>query len=165
MPDFVEKMFIEVFGNMGVWSVFTAVIMAPILEELIFRGVILDGLLKKYRATGAIFLSALLFGIVHLNPWQFVGAFLLGLLFGWVYWQTKSLLLTILLHFFNNGLASAQMLFSNQTPEEMINVNLVDTYGGLTNVFLIIPLAILVAVSSMLLLKKDFESKSQDIIV
>jgi len=57
------------------------------------------------------------------------------------------------------------MLFSNQTPEEMINVNLVDTYGGLTNVFLIIPLAILVAVSSMLLLKKDFESKSQDIIV
>jgi len=49
MPDFVEKMFMEVFGNMGVWSVFTAVIMAPILEELIFRGVILDGLLKKYR--------------------------------------------------------------------------------------------------------------------
>jgi len=84
--------------------VFVIAFMAPIFEELLFRGIILRGLLNNgTNPTLAIIFTAVLFGVVHLNPWQFIGATLLGSFMGWVFYKTKSLLNTILLHFFNNA--------------------------------------------------------------
>ena len=54
----------------------------------------------------AIVLSALFFAIIHLNPWQAVPAFVLGCLFGYVYYKTGSLKLTMLMHCVNNTLAT-----------------------------------------------------------
>ncbi|MBS1571880.1 MAG: CPBP family intramembrane metalloprotease [Bacteroidetes bacterium] len=83
------------------------VILAPILEEIVFRGIILKGMLNKgVNPKKAIFISALVFGVIHGYPWQLVGAFFLGLVLGLVYEKTNSLLIPILLHAFNNGLAS-----------------------------------------------------------
>lgn len=91
-----------------------AVIMAPIFEEIVFRGIILKGLLNnKVSPLKAIVFSALIFGLVHGNPWQFTGAFLLGLVLGLVYYKTKSLLLPVLLHGFNNLVSTLQMVFTD----------------------------------------------------
>ncbi len=88
-----------------------AVFMAPIFEEIVFRGIIMKGLLNKgVRPAFAIVISSVVFGIVHGNPWQFVGAVFLGCVLGLVYYKTKSLLLPILLHAFNN-LCSSILIF------------------------------------------------------
>ena len=88
-----------------------AVIMAPIFEEIVFRGIIQKGLINKgMNPANAIIISSVVFGLVHGNPWQFVGAVLLGCVLGFVYHKTKSLLLPILLHAFNN-LCSSILIF------------------------------------------------------
>ncbi len=80
-----------------------AVVMAPVFEEIVFRGIIQKGLINKgMKPRTAILFSAFLFGLVHFNPWQFAGALLLGIVLGWVYEKTRSLLMPILLHAFNN---------------------------------------------------------------
>jgi membrane protease YdiL (CAAX protease family) len=83
--------------------IITAVICAPIFEEIIFRGIIQKGLMNKgVEPKMAIVFASVIFGAVHGNPWQFVGAVLLGCVLGLVYYKTKSLLLPMLLHGFNN---------------------------------------------------------------
>jgi len=86
-------------------GVLAAVIMAPITEEIFFRGALLNNLNVKYSPLSSIFFSAFLFGFIHLNPWQFLPVFLGGLFFGYLYYISKNIWLCIFLHFFNNGLA------------------------------------------------------------
>ncbi len=81
-----------------IFAVLTAVVLAPILEELIFRGIILDGLLETYSPNIAIFVTSLLFGIYHLNLIQFIYGFIIGIFLGWVYYHSKSLSLPMLIH-------------------------------------------------------------------
>lgn len=91
------------------------VLFAPLIEEIIFRGIIQKGLINKgVKPWKAILMAAIVFGLVHGNPWQFVGAVLLGSVLGLVYYKTKSLLLPILLHAFNN-LCSAMLIFYADT--------------------------------------------------
>lgn len=93
-------------GN--VWLNFLAVsIFAPLCEEWLCRGMILRGLLKsaKLKPAWAIVISATFFAFIHLNPWQAIPAFLLGCVFGFVYYRTGSLKLTMLMHFVNNTFA------------------------------------------------------------
>lgn len=91
--------------------VITAVIMAPIFEEIIFRGIIQKGLINNgVQPWKAIVFASIVFGLVHGNPWQFVGAVMLGCVLGLVYYKTKSLLLPMLLHGFNN-LCSSILIF------------------------------------------------------
>jgi hypothetical protein len=88
------------------WSSFLVVaIFAPIFEEWLCRGMVLRGLLTKMKPVWAIVISALFFAVIHANPWQALNAFLIGLLMGYVYFKTGSLLLTMLIHFVNNGTA------------------------------------------------------------
>lgn len=77
---------------------------APIIEELLFRGILLNGLLNKYKSNPkkAIFYSAIMFGVVHLNIPQGINAFIAGLILGFIYYYTKSLKLTMFAHFINN---------------------------------------------------------------
>ncbi len=92
-------------GRVSLWgSIVSAVIVAPVTEELLFRGVILHGFLRRYAVRGALGASAILFALVHLNPWQFLGALCLGLVFGWWFLKTRSLLPCILGHALNNAL-------------------------------------------------------------
>ena len=78
-------------------------IFAPFFEEWLCRGMVLRGLLGNgVKPVWAIVISALFFAFIHLNPWQALPAFLLGCLFGYVYYKTGSLKLTMLMHFANN---------------------------------------------------------------
>ena len=88
------------------WTSFVALaVAAPIIEEFLFRGIILEGFLKNYDPKRAIIQSSAIFGVFHLNPWQFLIAFALGLLLGWLYYRTRSLLPCLFVHFGNNLLA------------------------------------------------------------
>ena len=81
----------------------TICILAPILEELIFRGIILRGLLNNgYTPLVAIGFSSFLFGALHFNIYQFIGAGILGFIMGYVFYKTNSLILSIGLHATNN---------------------------------------------------------------
>lgn len=104
MPDIIVEMMEKMMGGPA-WVTFLSVsIFAPFFEEWLCRGMILRGLLKKAGPTTAIIVSAAFFAIIHMNPWQAVPAFLMGLVFGYVYYKTGSLKLTMLMHFTNNTL-------------------------------------------------------------
>lgn len=78
-------------------------IFAPLVEELVFRGAILRTLLKtSSRPVYAIIISALLFALVHVNPAQMPHAFIVGLLLGWMYLRTGSILPGVAFHWVNN---------------------------------------------------------------
>ena len=107
IPRLLQDTFKDLFFQEGrlFSQLFLLVIVAPITEELLFRGLILRGLLRRYGPGTATLITALLFGAVHLNPWQFVSATLLGLAFGWFYLRTGSIGLCIIAHAMANGLA------------------------------------------------------------
>lgn len=154
MPESMQKIFIEFANQNGVFSFITIVIAAPLIEELIFRGIILNGLLQRYSPVKSIVLSSILFGIVHLNPWQFVSAFIIGAFSGWVYYRTKKLSLSILIHLVNNLVAFVIMYFIG--AENMMNESLSELYGGFTNLILITVGAIFVSIIGIFLLRKEF---------
>ena len=83
---------------------YSMVIQAPLFKEVLFRGVILGGLLARRTPARAIVWSAALFAIIHINPWQFPAAFLLGIVFAWFVVRTGSLLPAIVGHALNNFL-------------------------------------------------------------
>ena len=88
----------------GLLMYFQTLITAPIFEELLFRGIILNGLLNKYKNSSkkAIIYSAVVFGLVHLNIPQGINAFIGGIILGLIYYYTKSMKLSIFAHFINN---------------------------------------------------------------
>lgn len=88
----------------GISTIILIVIVGPIVEEVVYRGIILEGLQRKYKESFSIILSALIFGAIHLNIYQFVPAFVLGLLFGYIYMKTKCLTLCVLGHALNNSM-------------------------------------------------------------
>lgn len=97
----VQKAF-EELAALPVILVLSVAIIAPVFEEIIFRGIILNGMSRKLNSKVAIVMSALLFAIMHMNLVQGINAFLLGILLGYIYIRTKSIYLSIFAHFINN---------------------------------------------------------------
>ena len=87
----------------GIVPVLFSCVAAPVLEEMLFRGVILRGFLRQYSRTFAILWSAMLFGIAHLNLYQMMSALAIGIVAGWLYERCRSLWPCILLHAAYNG--------------------------------------------------------------
>lgn len=81
----------------------SAVALGPAVgEELVFRGLIGEGLTRRWGIPGGVCLTALLFGLAHLSPAHAIATLPLGLFLHWVYLQTRSLWAPIALHFLNN---------------------------------------------------------------
>ena len=104
-PEWFEQIMQEMTGGNFILSFITVSLFAPLFEEWLCRGIVLRGLLTKMRPAGAIAISAAFFAILHMNPWQALPAFLLGVVFGYVYYRTGSLKMTMLMHFVNNTMA------------------------------------------------------------
>ena len=105
MPELLKQA-LEQLTEGPIWiSLLSVSIFAPFFEEWLCRGIVLRGLLKKMKPGWAIAVSALFFAVLHMNPWQAIPAFILGLLFGYVYYKTGSLKLTMLMHCVNNTLS------------------------------------------------------------
>ncbi len=101
---------VELFSSLGrqaahPWSaLFLLVVVAPLTEESLCRGLFLYGFRGRYSVGAAVVLSALFFGLIHLNPWQFVSATLLGVLFAWFLLRTGSLVPCLIGHALHNAL-------------------------------------------------------------
>jgi membrane protease YdiL (CAAX protease family) len=91
--------FRQAFTKMG-WP--SIVLGAPLSEEPLFRGLILGGFVLRYGARRAIAYSALLFALVHMNPWQLPTGLVLGAFLGWLTLRTGSLWPAVFAHFLNN---------------------------------------------------------------
>lgn len=103
-----------------------AILIAPVAEEIMFRGIILKGLLTRYPPRYAILFSALLFGLMHGYPLLIWHAIIIGLILGWIYYHTKSIGTTILLHSFANCavLINQYMVFKYGDTSAVSSINI-----------------------------------------
>lgn len=132
MPAFLEEAMKQLL-DAPLWVTLISVsVFAPFFEEWLCRGMIMRGLLGRMSPFAAITVSAAFFAVIHLNPWQAIPAFILGLLFGLVYYKTGSLKLTMLMHCVNNTMAA---IFSRipdfRDAEAFIDVMNPWTYAGI----------------------------------
>lgn len=93
-----QEAMINALGSGGLGAFVVVCVLAPVLEEMFFRGLILRSFLFQYSKWTAIVGSALLFGMAHMNVYQFAVASLLGVVLGWLYERTRSLWPGIAMH-------------------------------------------------------------------
>jgi membrane protease YdiL (CAAX protease family) len=148
MPEDKMKA-MEALLNGPAWVTFISVcIFAPFFEEWLCRGIVLRGMLKHVKPVWAIIISALFFALIHMNLWQAVPAFLMGLAFGYVYYKTGSLKLTMLMHMVNNATAfTASQIPALKEAEYFTDVLSPWAYGG------IYAAAVIALISGIILLK------------
>ena len=88
----------------------TAMVLAPLFEETLFRGVLLPVLAERWGGFAAVLISALVFGIAHLSLGELPPLFVLGLGLGWLRLQSGRLAASVLMHGLWNGLTFANLL-------------------------------------------------------
>lgn len=82
------------------------VLLAPIIEEILFRGFLQKFLEESWRdVTRAILITSLFFALIHFNPYWIIQIYFLGLALGYLAWYTGSIIPPIILHTFNNAYA------------------------------------------------------------
>lgn len=122
-------------------------VLIPVIEELVFRGIILGEFLSTMNADIAVFLSALIFGTMHMQPVQIGYALVCGLILGYVYLYSNSLYLSIAIHIIFNVLGGiAPAIFAN-------NPLLMNMLGVLELVF------VFVGLFCILYLRKSYRNK------
>ena len=157
MPDNIKALFEKVFLESALWDmVLSTCILAPLLEELLCRGMMLRGMLHWMSPRAAIIWSAVLFAVLHMNPWQSIPAFLIGLFLGWVYWRTHSLWTTIFLHCFNN---TASTVISRLYPDLPIDAGLADIIPAPLYWIVIAAAAVVLAITLYILNEKTLPAK------
>lgn len=92
-------------------------IIAPIVEEMLFRGLLYQWLRNHTGAVGAILLSGAIFSVVHVYPVILLPLFVVGVVLAAVFEWTRSLWITITLHFFQNALAISVLFLLQAYPE------------------------------------------------
>lgn len=106
-PEWFDRLTEQMLVGTPLWATLLSVsVFAPLFEEWLCRGIILRGLLTRMKPGWAMVISSLFFALIHMNPWQALPAFLLGMLFAYVYYKTGSLKLTMLMHCTNNTFAA-----------------------------------------------------------
>ena len=127
----------------NVLGILSLAFLAPLLEEVLFRGAIQGLLMRLFgRPWPAIIVAALIFGVYHMNPVQIVYATLLGIILGWIYYRTGSLLSVIVGHVLNNSLAVVTTLLYSASEEEAV----ADSLFGIVNFLVFAFLSIFFAV-------------------
>ena len=106
---------------------FAFALLPALCEELAFRGFILTGLMRRLRPRNAILLSSFLFALFHMNVFQFLPSFLLGVVLGLLTVRSKSLFPAIMFHFLHNALLIVGMYMVNAAHDTSL--------PDLTNVF------------------------------
>ena len=135
-----EEQFFARVTSQDFASVVVVCFLGPVLEEMLFRGVILKGFLEQFPRPQAILGSAVLFGAVHMNIYQFIGGVLIGVLLGWLYERTRSLVPCIALHIaFNTGTvllaAVAQSASASQFGDAVVSIWAIATVAAVLGTF------------------------------
>lgn len=100
-----------------VWFFIVSVILAPVIEELFFRGFLFQGFRQRYGWIPSLLLSSGIFAAAHLDPFSFIPTFLLGVVMAYVYHRSNSVWPGIILHFLNNGFAMCALLAAIELQE------------------------------------------------
>jgi membrane protease YdiL (CAAX protease family) len=127
-------------GSFG--AILGACILAPILEEMLFRGIILRSFLRQYSRWAAILGSATLFGFAHMNIYQFVVGLVLGIVGGWLYERSRSLLPCIALHAaYNSTLTMIDLAEASGSQSNIVNASpfswMAAILFGVTGIFML----------------------------
>ena len=121
LPNLAEDTFGMILGNR--LGYFVVGLLAPLVEELVFRGAILRALLRwKQNPWVGIATSAVMFSAVHMNPAQMPHAFAVGLLLGWMYYRTESIVPGVVFHWVNNTIAYVLYQFYPSQDIELIDL-------------------------------------------
>lgn len=125
LPDMMELQFESMAENF--WGILALAIVGPVVEELLFREGIQGFLTRKgVRPWNAMLSSALLFGVIHMNPAQIPFAFIVGFCLSIIYHKTQSITLTSIIHILNNGSAVLQI---NLLDEKMKDAKIAELLG------------------------------------
>jgi membrane protease YdiL (CAAX protease family) len=89
-------------------AIFAVAVSPGICEEVFCRGFLAQGLSGRYRTWAVVAMVSFLFGCLHVDPQQGVGAAILGVAIHFAYVATRSLVVAMVVHFLNNGLAVVQ---------------------------------------------------------
>ena len=149
LPDMMQDTFRAMSRN--VFGILSIAIMAPLVEELLFRGAIQGHLLRSgVKPIYAILISSVIFGAVHGNPVQIPFAFAFGLILGWLYYRTGSVVPGMIGHFINNSIACIQMALLSK---EELNTKTIDLIGEVPT-YLLFAASLAVTIGMFLYLKK-----------
>ena len=111
-------------------NLFVTALLPALVEELVFRGYFLEAL-RPFGDRRALWMSALLFGLIHGNMAQIPFAFILGLVFAYAAMQSGSLLLPMLIHFCNNAMAVVLAFVEQYVSAEQYNALVLVVFGVL----------------------------------
>ena len=144
LPNIVEQEFDLILKDR--WGYVVIGLLASLSEEMVFRGAILRSLLRSSRLSvwGAIALSALMFSVIHLNPAQLPHAFIIGLLLGWMYYRTGSILPGVAYHWANNSVA---YVLYNLYPDP--DMKLIDLFGTDSRVLMAVGFSLLILLPAL----------------
>lgn len=124
-------------------------------EELIFRGVMYNGLKRGIGRVGAIFLSSLLFALLHQNITQFIFPFIMGIVFSVVVEKTGNLFYAMILHLFAN--------ITTLTIQFLININALTLPTEIGAVYVVVSIILALVVSALFVIFYLFYLKKQKV--
>ena len=143
LPNIVEGEFDMIMKDR--WGYLVVGLLAPLAEEMVFRGAILRSLLRwKENPWIGIVISAVLFAVIHMNPAQMPHAFLIGLLLGWMYYRTDSIVPGVVYHWVNNTVA---YVMYNLYPNP--DLTLVELFGTEQKVLMALGCSLLIFLPSL----------------
>jgi membrane protease YdiL (CAAX protease family) len=149
MPEFFEELFLSLMRGNRFFVLLTVCLVAPIMEELFFRGFVFREFLKRYSMRKAMIASSLVFALFHLNPWQAITALPIGLLNAWLVLRTGSVVPGILVHVATNttsvfllfalgalfGFSEEELIEQEHVPWQILLVGVVSSVSGLLWLF------------------------------
>lgn len=139
IPDLMSKEIKELSNY--ITGFLALAIVGPISEEILLRHIILN---EIKEATGkvwaSILISAAIFAVIHVNPIQVVFAFPAGILLGWLYCKTGSLLVPICVHILNNTFAFVTLRMGEENPSSFMSSEV------------LVPLALCIVVATALIM-------------
>ena len=139
-------------------SVFSLCLLPAICEELVFRGIVLNGFLSKLKPSLAILLSAGLFALIHMSIYSTVHQFIIGILLGMIFYMTGKIVYCMAFHFVNNfAVVLITYIFGNNFPLQF------SSWGAREVIVTILVLLLGVAISVLFYfyLKKKGDKKKQ----
>ena len=144
LPNWLDNEFDMILSNR--WGYLAIGLLAPLSEEIVLRGAVLKELLKspKLSPRAAIAISAVFFALIHMNPAQMLHAFLIGLLLGWMYWRTGSILPGVAYHWANNSIA---YIMYNIYPDP--DMRLIEVLGSQQHVLMAVGFSLLILVPAI----------------
>lgn len=125
----------EMLNTNYIWILLSVVVLGPIIEELIFRGILINILKKPFGKVTAVVLQAAFFGLWHRDPVQIVYTAIFGIFLGVVYLRTNKIRYPIYMHILNN--------LTNSLPEGAFFEN-VYSITVIVSLILVLPAVILV---------------------